>query len=536
MDWQNTTMNPKLADELNQLNLKVITTHRLFYVNTNVTANTGTTQSIGKTYLRPQDPAVIVGDALIGSDGYIGTVTAVGQSNITYRPTGECVIGGSNKLCYSPRNINIRTGGSGRGTVAVSDVYPTPVSDDFILGANGYIARVMTVNAGTCEYQGTGMNLSGYTDITDAADEAVQLGEAVDVRSFMGSLTTEGRFLYSSNTSRFYCVVDSIGGNWVIMDHYENTGFYEHCVWRNGATTSVWESYQGSSAIRGLGDPTSDTDAVNRRWVLNNAVTSQQPTLYNPTVAGQLTIDENPGTQVALTVTASQGVDILQISGDNTAQVIRGLSDPIDNSDAVNKGYVASLFPFIFNLAFDGTDYTTDVTSAAIAAAVAAKRRIIGVFDGDASMQEYNDGYVEFTYIAGDSQNGSLIYGFVVSDQSGLEWVTLDYSGTNPTWSFGRNNTVPTFYGTTAGGDARCDLSLSYIVSSYQVGRSVSPIYKANGETYCLTVVQYEIASNQQKFVCQCAIHNKTTGAVDKLITCTLDSNGTDIVVYDANV
>lgn len=535
MDWQNTTMNSKLAAELGRMDLKLTTTHRLFYVNTNVTSNTGTTQSINKTYLRPQDPAVIVGDAVIGSDGYVGTVTSVGQSTITYRPTGECIIGGSNKLCYSSKDMNIRTGGSGRGTVAASDVYPTPVADDYILGANGYLARVVTVNAGTCEYQGTGLNLSGYTDITAAADEAVQLGEAVDVRSYMGGLTTEGRFMYSSNTSRFYCIVNVIGGKWVVMDHYESNGFYEHCIWRNDATTSVLDSYQGSSSIHGLADPTSDTDAVNRRWVLNNVVTSQQPTLYDPTVAGQLAIDENPGTRVVLTVTAVQGVDVLQISGDNTAQVIRGLSDPIDNSDAVNKGYVASLFPFVFNLAFDGTDYTTDVTSAAIAAAIAAKRRIIGVFDGDASMQQYNDGYVEFTYVAGDPHQGSNIHGFVVSDYYGIEWVTLDYSGTDPTWRFDKMQTYPVFRGTTAGGDAQCDMTLSEIMDSYQVGRYVIPTYLSNNITYPLTVIERCGLANQKKFVGQCVMHNKLTGAVDKVITCSMDSNGTDIVIYDAN-
>lgn len=536
MDWQNTTMNPKLADELNQLNLKVTTTHRLFYVNTNVTANTGTTQSIGKTYLRPQDPAVIVGDALIGSDGYIGTVTAIGTSTITYRPTGECVIGGSNKLCYSSRDMNPRTGVSGRGTVAANEVYPTPVANDFILGANGYIAQVLTVTAGTCEYQGTGMNLSGYTDITAEADEAVQLGEAADVRSFMGALTTEGRFVYSSNTSRFYCVVDIIGGNWVIMDHYESTGLYEHCVWRNGVTTSVWESYQGSSAIRGLGDPTNDSDAVTRGWVRNNTVTSQQPVLYNPTAAGQLTIDEDPGTTVTLSVTTAQSVDILQISSDNASRVIRGLSDPIDNSDAVNKGYVASLFPFIFTLAYDGTNYTTDVTSADIVVAIAAKRRIIGVFEGDVGMQEFNDGYVEFTYISGTPQIGSTIYGFVVSEMDGFEWVTLDYSGINPIWSFGSQNPKIVFSGTTAGGDAQCTATLSNIRAYYQLGREVSPTYTEGSTVYHLAVIEHSLDQAQPKFVGQCAIHNKTTGAVDKLITCTLDSNGTDIVIYNANV
>jgi hypothetical protein len=542
IDWSITTLNPKLSEQLGRIDGKLTTLHRFFYVNVVIGNDTTTTRTAPVSSIQPQDPAVIVGDVVVGNDGYLASVTAISTTTLTLTPLNLSIGGSNHALCYYNGNVTQNSGGASRGVIPLPDVLPTPRVGDYIIGKNGYIVEVRSVVLGnnTVEYIGTAKNLTGYTNVTTAADTAISGGTATDVLDYLRQITTNGNYIYDNTANIYYCRVTVQGDNsqiiWVEVVHCSSDLQLHRYTYRNGVICKKTDEGPSLTRMSYLADPIGGNDAVNLGYLENNYLP-----INNPAAVDTLTLQQGSGTSVTASVSASAGVDIIQLTGDNQYRVLRGLSDPLDNTDAVPKSYADIAMPFVITLDYDTVNYSTDVTRDEILAALNSHRRIVGYFSDQNNVpQQLVGGSVDLTcHDPAGAQAGQRLVGLFVGDW-GLSSIEVDFANAGyATWREAMPDVgLPmhvTFTGTTVAGSAHSSVDFGTLINAVRTKRVIAPRYldDINNVYYNLVTARYVTEGAGQVYVAQGVFYNESgTGALEKVITCKQDSSGCYIYIH----
>lgn len=542
IDWGITTLNPKLSEQLGRIDGKLTTLHRFFFVNVAIGDDTENTHDAPVSAIQPQDPAVIVGDVVVGNNGYLASVVAISTTTLTLLPLNQSIGGSNHALCYYNGNVSRRSGGMSRGTIPLADVLPRPNVGDYILGRNGYIVEVRAVVLETniVEYLGTAQNLTGYTDITADADTSISSGMASDVLDYLRQINIDGRYIYNDTADIYYSHVVVQGDNsqiiWNEIDHYSSDLRLHRYTYRNGSVCKLVEEGPTYTRIAQVADPTGGNDAVNFNYLKSNYLP-----VADPVAVDTLTVQQGSGTAFTASVSASAGVDIIQLTSDNQQRVIRGVSDPIDPTDVAPKSYVDKAVPLVITLDYDTVQYITDVTRDDILDALNKHRRIVGYFSDEHNVpQQLAGGSVDLTcHDPAGAQAGQRLVGLFVGDR-GLSSIEVDFANSGyATWSetspdVGLPVTV-TFTGTTSSGNALSSLSFATIINAIRRGRLIVPKYldDLTNVYYNLVTVRYATVGANEVYVAQGVFYNESgTGALEKVITCKLDSSGCYIYIH----
>lgn len=543
IDWGITTLNPKLSEQLGRIDGKLTTLHRFFFVNVAIGDDTENTHDAPVSAIQPQDPAVIVGDVVVGNNGYLASVVAISTTTLTLLPLNQSIGGSNHALCYYNGNVSRRSGGMSRGTIPLADVLPRPNVGDYILGRNGYIVEVRAVVLETniVEYLGTAQNLTGYTDITADADTSISSGMASDVLDYLRQINIDGRYIYNDTADIYYSHVVVQGDNsqiiWNEIDHYSSDLRLHRYTYRNGSVCKLVEEGPTYTRIAQVADPTGGNDAVNFNYLKSNYLP-----VANPSAVDTLTLQQASGTAVTASVSAAADVDIIQLSGDNQNRVIRGLTDPLDPTDAVPKSYADKAMPFVITLDYDTIHYTTDATRDQILAALADNRRIVGYFSDEHNVpQQLAGGSVDLTcHNPAGAQAGQRLVGLFVGDR-GLSSIEVDFANAGyATW----RETTPdvglpiqvTFTGTTGDGNAHSSINFNTLINAVRSNRIIAPRYldDINNVYYSLVTARYVTeGAGREVYVAQGVFYNESgTGALEKVITCKQDASGCYIYIH----